>query len=332
MSGYIIGNDQLPSGRYGSYIEDNGIMNAGGINYASLFPGAYQVIQSDLGLTYGGTLLASGTTPPVITLTGTLSTTPVPITVSCTVIGALGAWSGTYSFDNGATSTPFTSAATVPLTGKGTGLTLNIAAGSALSNNVWKATCAGLADQSGNAKHNAQATASAQPVITVGLNGKPGLLFDGVNDYMANSVGSLLSFPHQVLIVGRRVSSLPASNVMVSGDLFADTIYEGSAGFVTQYNGTTGNAIAFAAFTNQRFAAVYTNSTSDSLRVGSLSTTGINSGAAIGTNRYVGASYVPGQFGNVEIFAIIYAPVGSYAAFDAAINSAAGYGVGAIGV
>lgn len=86
---------------------------------------------------------STGTTPPVITLTGT-PTMPIDLQVKCTTLGALATWLLKYSIDGGLTySDIVASAATVemfdPATGLTTGVTLNIAAGTAAVNNVWTA-------------------------------------------------------------------------------------------------------------------------------------------------------------------------------------------------
>lgn len=301
-------------------------------NFATLFPTAYQVLQSDLGLTYGGTLRHTVGTGPVITLTGAISGVPTAITVTCTLAGALGVWQGLVTYGDGTTQA-FTSAATVALTGRGAGLTLNIAAGAAVLADVWRATCAGLADQTANAKNSSQATPALQPILTTGLNNKPGLLFDGVDDIMTSTVGTLLAFPYQVLVVARYASIIANAGALVSGDTFAGTIYMPNATQVAQYNGTIANNVTFSGTTPQRFAASFTNSASDSLKVGALATvTGTNAGATVGNTRSIGATMTPGQFANAEIYAVIYTPIVPFAAFDAAINSAAGYGPGAIGV
>ncbi len=86
-----------------------------------------------------GAVASAGTTPPVLTLTGT-ATVPYELQVECTTSGARGAWKFRWSKDRGVTwmLTDVLSAATVALTG--TGLTLNIATGNAATNNVWTAT------------------------------------------------------------------------------------------------------------------------------------------------------------------------------------------------
>jgi len=89
---------------------------------------------------------STGTSPPTITLGGT-QLQPVNLKVQCTTGGALATWSGWYSVDGGTTRVNFTSAATVPVidpNGTDTGIVLNIAAGTASTDNVWTATTAGF--------------------------------------------------------------------------------------------------------------------------------------------------------------------------------------------
>jgi hypothetical protein len=92
---------------------------------------------------------SAGTSPPVITLTGTPAF-PMDLKVDATLDGARGTWTFQWSVDDGLTweATGVVSAATVALTlanGTSTGITLNIATGSATaSDNVWTARVGGL--------------------------------------------------------------------------------------------------------------------------------------------------------------------------------------------
>lgn len=109
----------------------------------------------------GVTPASSGTTPPVITFTDTTNregntgpVRPIDLQIKCTTIGALATWKFQISIDGGATfyglpsgvgTGDYVSAATVALydpldPAQGLlGLTLNIAAGNAAANNLWKA-------------------------------------------------------------------------------------------------------------------------------------------------------------------------------------------------
>jgi hypothetical protein len=56
-------------------------------------------------------------------------------------------------------------------------------------------------DKSGNARHVSQATAANQPTLTAsGLNGKPEIRFDGVNDYLA-AASPLIGTTHSLFVV-----------------------------------------------------------------------------------------------------------------------------------
>ncbi len=109
------------------------------------------VIQSDRMLFDGSAMSAvtpAGTTPPVITLTGTPNR-PIDLRVECTVLGALGTSRVKWSIDGGNTFSVATlTAATILITdplneNETTGVTLNIAAGNAAVNNVWTAKSIG---------------------------------------------------------------------------------------------------------------------------------------------------------------------------------------------
>lgn len=81
---------------------------------------------------------SAGTSPPTITLTGT-PTSNFDLKVVCTTAGALGTWKLKISIDGGQSYYAITtSAATVEI--PDTGLTLNIASGSASTDNVWTAS------------------------------------------------------------------------------------------------------------------------------------------------------------------------------------------------
>ncbi len=211
-------------------------------------------------------------------------------------------------------------------------------AGTSVTNDTWSATCAGLADQSGNGKNATMATASAQPVLTVGYNGKPGLLFDGVNDELRSTVNTLLTaLPYQTIVIARYLSTA-ANQVLVGTDGFTGpAIYQNAANTVQGYNGTAGLTIAgFVSTSQTRFSALFTGSTSDVLRAGSGSRTGVNGGTAIpsatATHVGIGRFEALGIFGNIEVLAVMVVPPTALGALDAALNSAAGYGPGAIAV
>ncbi len=304
------------------------------VNFAALFPGAYQVVQTDLGLTYGGTLLDTGGAGPVITLTGTLNAglTPVPIWVKCTLGGALGVWTFAVYYDGTGTTPAMTgtsSGVPIPLSGAGAGLTLNFAAGVATLNNIWKATCSALADQSGNGLHYSQANAAKQPVIGAGPNGKPELIFDAVDDTMSSTL--VTASPFKLWMIFRAAVNGGGCAYCGESVLLYCLTGDPSAG-VTQYAGSAfANSTAMGISTYTRVTASYTNSTSDSMLVGaSAPTTGQNAGASTKlTNAIASNSGI--QFAPIRLLALAWMPGGvSTAAADAALNTAGGYGPGAI--
>lgn len=308
------------------------------LNIASIFPTAFQVLQSDLGLTYGGTPRATGTAPPVGSLTGTLATTPVPLWFKPTTPGVIGSGATFAAYADGLGTTPFQTGITpsvgvpVALTGPCAGLSHAWAAGTSNADNVWKATCSAWADQTANAKHASAASAALQPIISTGMNGKPGLLFAGAQQ-MTSTVGSLLTLPYLILVIAKLTAASSTNNTLVGGSSFAGTIFQGTVTDFQMYNGSAANGVASVNLTAQRFAAKFTGTTADSLRVGSATeVTGMNAGSATGATRTIGASITPSQFLQGEIFAVVYTPVVSYAAFDAAINTLAGYGLAAVAV
>ena len=119
-------------------------------NELARFADGTKIAMSDRLAFESGTLSAvtsAGTTPPVITLTGT-PLRALNIKVLCTVLGARGTSYIKYSIDGGLNySTAEVTAATIlmldPLDGlTSTGVTLNIAAGTAAVDNVWTAATA----------------------------------------------------------------------------------------------------------------------------------------------------------------------------------------------
>ncbi len=125
--------------------------------------------------TLGDTLTASGTTPPAVTLTGSLIV-PYGIRVEITTLGALGVAVFRVSLDNGTTwlASGVTTAATYAIAG--TAIVLNFAAGTYATDNVYRATVATAVDASPRLIHALQATPANQPFFTAAnasFNGNP---------------------------------------------------------------------------------------------------------------------------------------------------------------
>jgi hypothetical protein len=304
-------------------------------NFASLFSGAYMVVQSDRGLTYGGTMsaVAGNTSTATMGITGTLATAPIPIWLR-----GLGGGTADIYYD-GIGVTPAMAGVTwnngvpIVLTGAGAGLTITPSAGTLVGGDTWKATCAALADQSPNGKNAIQVTASAQPIVTVGLNGKAGLLFDGVNDFLTSTAGTLLSaFPFQVIVVGRFLQPGVALQTLIGQNGLSYAMYMNGPNVLRQYCGSGSNNIAFSSTANTRFSAIYTGTPAASMQAGALSVTGDCGANLPGAGVLIASFPTVTGWGNIEVFAVILTPPVALAAFDAALNSAGGYGPGAIAV
>lgn len=282
-------------------------------NFAPLFTGVMQALSTSRGMSYGSTLLASGTTPPVLTFTGTISGAYVPVRVECTLLGALGVWTGRVSYDGGSTfPQTFTSAATVACTGAGAGLTLNIAAGAAVVDNAWKATCSQVDDYSGAALHAVQATAGRQPVVTIGANAKAGVAFDGVDDFLNSSTFPAQAAPGTtplfIWIVYRMISTPSANAYVVIGQGGSSALLvQASSNAALQLNNVLVNARTVANGAWNRCEAFFNNAVTDYQKVGAgLPATGTSAG-----NNATAAGRSIGGFGtaanaNMELLDLIY--------------------------
>lgn len=302
-------------------------------NFATLFPGAYLVLQADKGLTFGGTLKLTGTSTSVVTLSGSTPATPVPIMAKCTTAANIGSGAQFSIYYDGGTTPAMTSvtpavATPVALTGAASGQSISWAAGSAILNDTWKATASALADQSGNGKNAIQATATKQPIVTPGYNGRVGLLFDGVDDLLISTI--TIPYPFQTLLVCRSVVKGAADGLCGGENPWQGSI-TGDATHYSQYAGSFANTVNNALTAQQRFAAIFTNSTADSLKVGSGAlVTGANAGSAAGTKMAIGGFADGIRQANIEFLDMIVSAPTDYSAFDVALNSAAGYNTAAV--
>ena len=190
-----------------------GVPEQGGI-FPPDIPGLVLWLRADLGITYvQGPVVATGTTPPTVTLTGTPASPTNSIVLTCTAAGTQ--TTATFSWTlNGVAQTPFTAAATVVL--PGTGITANFPVG--LYTNTPSAdtytsvvTVSAWADRSGLGNNFAQATASKQPQLTLAdpvFGGQSDLYTNsGLTQLMVSSAALALAQPYSVLIVGSVVGS-----------------------------------------------------------------------------------------------------------------------------
>ena len=293
-------------------------------NFASLFPTAYQVVQSDRGLTYGGTMLATAgnTSTATMALSGTLASRPVPIWIVLDVSGIIAD-----IYYDGLGVTPAMSGVSVlggipiALTGAASGLTITPSAGTLVANNSWKATCSALADQSGNGFHYTQATAAAQPVVTLGLNGKPGLQFVEGRSTFLNSSCALPApgtTPWMICAVFTMVANSSFGRIFTDGN-FMGLIANNGTTSVLQYgpNGLQASA-AITLGTPVAVDTQFSNSAADFLKVGaSAPVTCGPAGSAASAGRMIGGNLA---FATVDLYALIYVPVSGYtAAWRAAV-------------
>jgi hypothetical protein len=308
-------------------------------NFATLLSGPYQSAQTDLGLTYGDTPLASGTTPPVATLSGTLTKDgAVPLWFKCTTGGVVGSGAVFAAYIDGTGTTPImtgiapAAGTPVAITGSAVlaGMSAAWAAGTANVDNVWKAKCAGLQDQSGAGLHYTQPLAARQPTIGIGLNGKAELIMAG-NIYLTSAYN--MATPTTQIIVMRRNSwaNNDRYSTAESADNLAVLFAFSVSPTMSMYSGSVANSNTNLA--NGVYGAVeagWTNSTSDFLRCGSaVPASGINAGPVSGTGRRIGAGPA-GANTDMNFLMTAYYPPQSTAALRAAFNSVAGYGVGSI--
>jgi hypothetical protein len=167
-------------------------------------PGLVLRLRPDLGMTLGGTLLAAGTSPPVVTITGTLAQL-IGLRVEIQTTGARGVATFRWSADNGTTwsESSVTTAATYLM--PGTGITLNFPTGTYTNNNVYEGTVTSFADTSGASNSLTQATATKQPTCSVSDSGHPGLKFDGSNDFLAG--GTAYAQPMTIFVVAKKTAT-----------------------------------------------------------------------------------------------------------------------------
>ncbi len=323
-------------------------------NFATLFRSMgltpYQVVQTDLGPSYG-TLLPAGVSPPTVVLGGTLAAgLPFrPILFKVATTGALNTWTANAYIDGVGTTIDqtFTSAATVNLTGNLLGLILTISAGAAVASDQWTATWAGLSDQSGNGLNYSQGTTAQQPTVGVGVNGKASILTAGGASGAQRLVSSLNlpapgTTPWTALLVARWLGTTHAFNAVLVSATGATNgaiveLASSAAGYNTFNGGSTTTTGTDPATTFSRFRAYFSNSTSDALKVGSAADlTGVNAGNSAFTGRQIGANGTAINGLDAEVMMVAYLPgrltPSQLSIFDAACNSSAGYGAGNVRV
>lgn len=317
-------------------------------NFASIFPGALQIIQTDLGLTYGGTPFAAGTTPPVVTSTGALTAKPVPILAKCTNAAAIGSGAQFSIYYDGTGTTPAMTGVTpavgtpIALTGVGAGLSWTWAAGTAALNNTWTATGTVSADQTSNHLDAAQATATRQPIVGIGLNGRVHLQSDGVDDYLQSNLAlpNPTITPTYIYGVVRDDSWISGRGICGPTTNFAGRIMQltGTNNLIQGGFGNVGNAVATTTGTWNRLKSYVTGSSATALlQVGSTVAAGADDGhqntACTAFNLFGERVTTFAACSWLLFVALPYLPsAAQIAAADAAVNSVLGYGAGNVGL
>lgn len=192
-------------------------------------------VEADRGVTLGTTPRASGTTPPVVTLSGSGPT--IALRIEITTGGALGAALFRWSKNNGSTfeQSGQTTAASFPL--GTTGYTAAFPSGTYSTNNVYLGTVATWADQSGNSNDLVQATASAQPTVSFNaFGGQWALQGDGAALYLKRTFSGTKSQPITAGVVanavngGYQIDGIASGNrVALASDGSKVSLYAGNA-------------------------------------------------------------------------------------------------------
>jgi len=219
-----------------------------------------------------------------------------------------------------------TAGVSIALTGAGAGLNIAFTAGTSVSGNSWKATCAGIDDQAGNGNDATQFTLASQPIVTVGVNGKPGLLFDGADDIMPSVLQLPVpgTTPWCGAMVMRRPTTQAANDRLVNDNSDRGGLLLTAATSIRLYNGGTFGPTATGLPTNTWGAVdwMFSFSASDRIHTGSgavASGTGAGNDAPSNMN-------ISGAPTNVEVLMVMYAPASSFdpATFRAAVTTTYG--------
>lgn len=293
-----------------------------------------------MGVTLGGTLKATGTTPPVVTMTGSTAAQAAPrieITPDATHFR--------YAANNGAAApTWIESNVAIPAgnyaaIGDLAGITFNFPAGPYATDNVYQATIAMVADQSPNGNHFTQITPAFQPIFWLVdplNNNRPAAVFDGVDDFM----NSLMAIPAPAttrrqhrriyrLITWTASAALQGGNagtcqqVLCAGVTPRLSLYSGSAVSCDNTHQTVGSPY--------RMSALFTGSANDRLSVGNtVSSPNANVGNTTATSFNIGYAGAAGTYSNHALHdylltnrAITAAEEAALTAYDTAFYTAA---------
>lgn len=300
-----------------------------------------QAVQSDLGITLDSTCASAGTSPPILSLTGSCPGYGFRVEVNDTSGGTgLGQAKFRYYANGVLVASGITTGASVPLAAPLAGITLSFAAGPYTNNNIYRTRVSGWADQTANAKDYTTSGASVRPIIGDDASGRvvntfPSLSFTAsLNHAMTSSLnlpaaGTTPTFVWMVAMVegatvsARLVSANNAANSML-------VMTNNATGQIAQYNATQTNAANGPGLTLwRRIEAFFNNATTDYVKNGADTTTGNNSGnIAVQTGRVIGKQ-PGGTMGDFSILALLYCSGKPNASELAALSAAvtAKYGV-----
>ena len=217
----------------------------GPLNFSPLqIAGCVLWLRSDLGVTFvQGPVVATGTTPPAVTLTGTPLSRKTSIQLICTAAGTQTTATFAY-YLNGVFQNSFTSAAAVVL--GTTGITANFPVGAYTNtpsadtyNSV--VTVSAWADESGAGNNVTQATAALQPAYTNGTNQKPGVTGDGVSQYL-KTAGNLSTAVATWFVVAFTSTQGAFERAMIGGNNGTSNghiLYTNSANVQALFNGSS---------------------------------------------------------------------------------------------
>lgn len=182
-------------------------------------------------------------------------------------------------------------------------------------------------DLSGNGRHGVQATQAKKPVFRRnGINGKPVVMFDGIDDYMACSTTVGPTKPFHIFFVGKLTAATAAfKNVIgMSQDTAVDNWFFGWENTLTntafEILNTTGFLTDVATFTNPHImmTKVQTNTETSEYRNNGIVKTG-TLGTVVSNAIYLATRTISGgfqlytdyQFGEVIIFNRMLTPAES---------------------
>lgn len=275
-------------------------------------PGLVLWLRADLGVSIAqGPVVATGTTPPTVTMTGTPASSTQTIVVTITLIGTLGI--ATYSAAvNGSTVQTGTTAASVPLTG--TGITIGFGAGTYALNDTYKSVVvvSAWADQSGTGDSNknaTQATATKQTSYNAGdaaYGTKATLSFASPQNLLTGTWATPLTQPSTVIVVGQSAAtaqyfcdgldSTHRTAILINASFVssdAGTILASTSGIPT-------TPTVIACTYNGASSKIYVNSSAASVGSGNVGANQAN-GLAIGSSN-IPSSYLNGKIAEVVAY------------------------------